>query len=574
MQKQVIKYFLIILLVSLPFVFASPYISFVLPTPADGANVTQGTDVEINVSLTESNLGEFIFNWNSANYSFYNEELVFMLNLDNLSALGENDSFVKDLSVYSNNGIVYGATPTANGKYNGAFSFDGSADGIDLGNVDVGNWTDLTVSAWFKTSATTGQMRIMSKDQVGVQGNLILWFTEGDWRFNAYDSVAGDWAVAQYTSTAPNDGEWHHFAGKINQTSNKIALFIDGVLVGSDDFTAATLDDSDSEEFVIGADSDVGSYEQVWDGQIDEFAIWNRSLGLGEIQNLYARGATRLNLSVRSCDDGECSGEDWTDAGDYSPADLSVDNNTYFQYLFDFETDNVSYSPELYNLSLDYGPANSAPSVSIAEPQSTLYLSNESLSLNFIVADDNDAVADLDCWYNADSGANTTIANCQNTTFNISEGSHTLTVFVNDSEGEEGNDSVSFTVDATGVSVSLTEPTGTKTSRTGIPIQYSTIGNNLTCWYNVLTSIGGGVISNTTLANCSSSTFSVSTDDDYAFNLYANNSYGSSSADNSSFTVSTSSSSSSSSSGGSSSSSSSSSSSGAGVASSSTLKSG
>ena len=113
-----------------------------------------------------------------------------------------------------------------------------------------------------------------------------------------------------------------------------------------------------------------------------------------------------------------------------------------------------------------------------------------------------------------------------------------------------------------GISILILEPNGTKTSRTGIPINYIVGGNNLTCWYNVLTSIDGEVIANTTLTSCDNSSFSVSNDGDYIFWLFVNNSLGTESNSNSTFSVDTSSSSSSSSSSGSSGGSSSSSSGG------------
>jgi hypothetical protein len=112
-------------------------------------------------------------------------------------------------------------------------------------------------------------------------------------------------------------------------------------------------------------------------------------------------------------------------------------------------------------------------------------------------------------------------------------------LYANDTNGSESSDSVSFNVDPTGVSVTIVEPDGTKTSRTDIPFTYTTIGNNLTCWYEIKTSIGGSIVSNTTLANCTNTTFTVSTDGDYVAYLYANNTLGSSDSNNNSFTVDT-----------------------------------
>ncbi|MCK4552818.1 DNRLRE domain-containing protein [Candidatus Pacearchaeota archaeon] len=235
-------------------------------------------------------------------------------------------------------------------------------------------------------------------------------------------------------------------------------------------------------------------------------------------------------------------GEDY-DSGD--------DNVSMVLYTLDADINSFNSKEALDSslrpyLNVTYHLANSAPIINLIEPQDQLYLSNESLALDFTVFDHDDNLNS--CWYNLDDGANITLASCANTTFSIAEGSHVLKIYTNDSLGLESSDSAGFDVDSTGVFVSVTEPTGEKTSRTGIPITYSVVGDDLTCWYNVKTSIGGAVIDNTTLENCSGSTFDVSTDGDYIFNLYLNNSFGNSGLDNSNFSVDTSSDSSSSSS--------------------------
>jgi hypothetical protein len=75
--------FLLIFLIS----FAYP-VSFYSPTPVNNAIQSAG-NVEINVSITEDELGEVIYNWNGTNFTLYDDSLVLMMNFDNVSALGE-----------------------------------------------------------------------------------------------------------------------------------------------------------------------------------------------------------------------------------------------------------------------------------------------------------------------------------------------------------------------------------------------------------------------------------------------------------------------------------------------------
>jgi uncharacterized membrane protein YgcG len=198
-------------------------------------------------------------------------------------------------------------------------------------------------------------------------------------------------------------------------------------------------------------------------------------------------------------------------------------------------------------VNVSSAPDTLGPIINILSPEQTVYFSNLNLNLNFSVSDLSGVSA---CWYSVE-GINISLNNCENTTFNVSsEGDYTLIVYANDSLGNLGLESVLFRADLTGVRISISEPLGTKSSRLGIPLTYSTLGNNLSCWYRVKTSIGGEVIPNTSLVSCTNSSFDVSNDGDYVFTLFGNNSFGTENSSTSNFSVSTLSSSSSSSSGG------------------------
>ncbi len=189
-------------------------------------------------------------------------------------------------------------------------------------------------------------------------------------------------------------------------------------------------------------------------------------------------------------------------------------------------------------LIVSSGPDMIGPAITIYSPQAIAYSSGLNLSLNYSVIDSSGVDS---CWYNIDFGNNVSLANCANSTFNVSgNGNYILNLFSNDSLGNSANKSVSFSVDSTAISLLLSEPSGTKSSRISIPITYNVFGNNLTCWYNVKTSVGGDVISNTSLSNCSDSSFDVANDGNFVFNLFVNNSFGSYNSTNSSFSVDTS----------------------------------
>ena len=108
------------------------------------------------MEVTDTNMSEFRYTWNGTQRSLLDSGLVLMMNFDNVTALGENSSTVKDMSQYGNHGTVNGATSTASGKWGGAYSFDGVNDYIDT-NKDISwnNTNRITISFWLNPSSVS-----------------------------------------------------------------------------------------------------------------------------------------------------------------------------------------------------------------------------------------------------------------------------------------------------------------------------------------------------------------------------------------------------------------------------------
>ncbi len=312
------------------------------------------------------------------------------------------------------------------------------------------------------------------------------------------------------------------------------------------------------------------------------------------------------------------------------PSQINLNNIVLQNKLYPSANFKIDY----FALNITYNPDNIPPLINIVYPEDKTYGYNTSLSLNYSIYDASNLSS---CWWNLDKGINRTIACGQNTTFNTSEGNHVLYFYANDSLGNFGNVSRSFSVsttlaislekpinnlwlnykniefnytvntassikncslfgnfdgvwrlnqtnssfvnssgginkflvnlsdgsyiwnvfcsntynsfalnnytlniDSVSPSLSLIEPTGTKTSRTEIPLSFSVSDNNLqSCWYNVYRGVNIE-IQNTTI-NCSAQTsFDVTLDADFVLNLYVNDSAGNQNSASSSFKIDTS----------------------------------
>jgi|GEM_PF-3574331 hypothetical protein len=116
------------------------------------------------------------------------------------------------------------------------------------------------------------------------------------------------------------------------------------------------------------------------------------------------------------------------------------------------------------------------PGILVTSPQNNSNSTNTGLAVNYTISDLN-----LDkCWYSNDSMIrNTTLDNCVNITSVVwSEGPHNVSVWVNDTSGNENKSSVRFTIDLTGPAINFTPPTpenDTRTANTSVYINASIV---------------------------------------------------------------------------------------------------
>jgi len=168
----------------------------------------------------------------------------------------------------------------------------------------------------------------------------------------------------------------------------------------------------------------------------------------------YNYSATSLDFEVRNCSSSDCSDGIWA-SEDLSSIDLV---SQYFQYRTFFVSPDSSISPSLESVTLDYTLNNQAPNLNLVSPvDSANYGTNESLGLEFNALDSDGNLES--CWYNIGGGSNVSLAECANTTFDVSgDGTYVLNIFANDSLGEESNDSATFSIQIGAPTIILNSP--------------------------------------------------------------------------------------------------------------------
>ncbi len=267
-----------------------------------------------------------------------------------------------DSSGSGNHGTAYnGVTTSNNGKFNGAGNFNGVSGYVKVLDSDSLDITGpMTITAWIypRTAGGSTQGGIVSKSTGAASGGYKFAIDEGNCSPRA---LAFNWSCSNQDALTYH--QWQHVA--VAYDGSNAFFYVNGEPSGSGPpmvpITANAL------SIAIGSWTSSGA-AKIFDGYIDEVAIYNRALSEQEIIDSYRRGAVRLKFQVRSCDDSACVGEsfmgpDGTTSTFYSElSNLSTDlpslsltnvsDNRYLQYKAYLDTDNASYTPQLGSVTI------------------------------------------------------------------------------------------------------------------------------------------------------------------------------------------------------------------------------
>ncbi len=285
---------------------------------------------------------------------------VLLIHMNEISWNGTAGEVV-DSSGGGNHGTAYnGATTTTNGKFNGAGNFNGVSGYVkvlDSNSLDITG--PMTITAWIypRSTGSANQGGIVSKSGGAFSGGYKFSIDEG----NCYTrSLMFNWSCSDPDVLTYN--QWQHVAVVYDGTN--AFFYVNTAPAGTDQPYPRA---ANALSIAIGSWTSSGAVK-IFDGYIDEVAIYNRALSQQEITDNYKRGTVRLKYQVRSCNDSACTGEsfigpDGTTSTYYSELSNSstdlpslfisnVPDNRYFQYKVYFDTDNASYSPELKSVTV------------------------------------------------------------------------------------------------------------------------------------------------------------------------------------------------------------------------------
>ena len=187
----------------------------------------------------------------------------------------------------TNNGTALNGPSSTTGKVGQAFDFDGVDDYINMSNPSNLNFdasTSFSVVAWINHSKNNvgTYETVLAKQQSTVEGYYLYRSVAN--RTTFYVRAGTNVSNPRINGSDVDQTQWHFLVGVYDKTKNITSLYIDGdnKTDSREIETWGTI--SNSLDFLIGARSD-GS--QVFNGSIDEVAIFDRALTQNEILSLY-----------------------------------------------------------------------------------------------------------------------------------------------------------------------------------------------------------------------------------------------------------------------------------------------
>ncbi|MEP1782158.1 LamG-like jellyroll fold domain-containing protein, partial [Reichenbachiella sp.] len=218
------------------------------------------------------------------------------------TTLGTKAGAIRILSDDLNEG-TYDFNVTAEVVEN-SLDFDGVDDKVIVASDPALNVQQFTLEAWIYINtlpAASSQNMIIQKGsgQGDRSGYMLLIAADiGSTMRLEGNHIATNGSVQQMAAEFPfSTSTWYHVASTFDDTD--VRLYVNGNLIHTETVSSGGVDYDGSgvEDFKIGVEegSTLGSYDNYFDGQIDEVRVWDYARSITEIQS--AAGSTLSNES-------------------------------------------------------------------------------------------------------------------------------------------------------------------------------------------------------------------------------------------------------------------------------------
>ena len=198
-----------------------------------------------------------------------------------------------DISGNRHQGKLLGKTKFVTGKFGQSIALSGKGDGVITPKLEA--MDEVTVSHWSKCTGRFGAWRVW----INVDG-----WQKGAVHHQLYPSNEIGWSIHTNTPTDvkaklliddKRKGKWHHIAIVYSALQKNVKFYIDGELNQEGKYTQAG-------PAILGP-ARIGSWDgggRDYEGEMDEFAIFNTALGPTVIKSLATNSIATLLSSDTS----------------------------------------------------------------------------------------------------------------------------------------------------------------------------------------------------------------------------------------------------------------------------------
>ena len=161
-------------------------------------------------------------------------------------------------------------------------------------NLPVINKNGLTTSVWFYATSFVGTGNLMGT--LSDSGNYPITMEANNTYVDCYSELIGP--VDAYAPFNFGINKWYNVTCSINAQTNIVSAYINGNLIAKSGVGSYT-GPFNLNSISVGADpNDYGGYSY-FNGQIDDFALYNSALSDAAIKDIYARGAVEHNVAMK-----------------------------------------------------------------------------------------------------------------------------------------------------------------------------------------------------------------------------------------------------------------------------------
>ena len=231
-----------------------------------------------------------------------------------LPLLGNTDNQGMSEKIFTVSNSTYITVNNA-GKLGKCYNFNSSAINNGIYSPDSGfmnkyiNNHSFSLCAWINIASTITNTPIMCLSY----GLRLIAGNTSNARLNLYNSTLGH--VNCMSSVALNDGKWHHFAGTYDVTTNKMAVYVDGVNTGTAIYPSGTYSSSWANGLFIGRDPNSSSVSDavLFKGKMNDIRIYDHALSVKEVKEIskglvchYTLGDRYLEGTTNLCTTSDC----------------------------------------------------------------------------------------------------------------------------------------------------------------------------------------------------------------------------------------------------------------------------